>query len=151
VLTEAFYDQTDGLFASAFICRICPAQSYMVYSSAGAEPPMLFNGSHPHRNLKSGGLVLGVDKRTSYDDFVLSITPNDVFVAFTDGITESKRRSFRERLGRHSIVKAVEVTLRTSASPNSQEIFSTIDRFNNGIYGDDATLLVASMYAVDSL
>ncbi len=145
MLGEAFYDQTEGLFASAFIGRMCPEQSYMVYSSAGAEPPMLFNASRKHHDLKAGGLVLGIEKRAYYDDYVVSIAPNDVLIAFTDGIPESKRSFFRERLGRRGVVKAVEATLRKFASANSEEIFRTIDSLNNGVYSDDATLLVASI------
>ncbi len=151
MLNDAFYDQTAGLFASAFICRMFPAQSYMVYSSAGAEPPILFSRSRPCRNLTAGGLVLGIDRHATYGDTILSIVPGDLFIAFTDGITESRRHPFREQLGRHGIVKAVEATVRKTGFADSHEIFSTIDTLNNGGYTDDATLLVASVHATEFL
>lgn len=144
-MVETVPETEEGLFASVLVCRIVPSKSYLVYSSAGAEPPILFNTRAPYwRILTTSGLLLGVQSDTSYVDCRIPIEANDVFIAFTDGITESKRRGVQERLGRGGIVQALRSSLTLSRTPHCTDLFNRIDSLNGGLYRDDATLLVAA-------
>ena len=147
LMADAFYDETEGLFACAFVCRIFPRKSYFIYSCAGAEPPILFSNAGVYRELRSGGTVLGVDKSAAYEDCSMPIAPDDALVAFTDGITESFRFGSLERLGASGVVEAVRRSVGQHGAHDSFNILSSIDVLNAGSYFDDATLMVASMRA----
>ncbi|MBV8637768.1 MAG: serine/threonine-protein phosphatase [Candidatus Eremiobacteraeota bacterium] len=146
MLSHAFYDKHAGLFASAFMFRIYPAASLVVYSSAGAEPPLLVRHSVVQGPLQGGGQVLGIDRDVSYLDHAVRICRNDHIVAFTDGITESRRPLTRSLLGWEGVAEAVQTSMFRS-SPGSDDVFSAIDRLNGGTYYDDATLLVVAAKA----
>ena len=147
-LLETVPEAAEGLFASALVCRVIPSKSFLVYSSAGAEPPILFNSRASYwRILTTSGLVLGIESGASYVDCRIPIEADDVFIAFTDGITESKRRGLQERLGRGAIVQALRSSLERSRPPHCRDLFDCIDTLNGGLYFDDATLLAAAFVA----
>jgi sigma-B regulation protein RsbU (phosphoserine phosphatase) len=145
-LHDTVPETATGLFASALICRLTPSRSHLVYASAGAEPPILFNSRAPYwRILTTTGLLLGVEPDTSYADCRIPIEHDDVFIAFTDGITESIRTGLQDRVGRGGIVQALRSSL-SHYPPKASEIFRRLDLLNDGLYRDDATLLVAAIH-----
>ncbi len=146
-MLETVPETAEGSFASVLVCRVIPSKSSLVYSSAGAEPPILFNTRAPYwRILATSGLLLGVQHDASYVDCRIPVEADDVFIAFTDGITESKRRGFQERFGRGGIVEALRSSLVRTRPPHCDDLFHRIDALNGGLYRDDATLLVAAFY-----
>jgi serine phosphatase RsbU (regulator of sigma subunit) len=146
-MAHAFYDETAGLFATAFVCRIFPRKSYLVYSCAGAEPPILFRNTGAHTELRSGGTVLGVDRQASYVDSCMRIAHDDALIAFTDGISESRHPDTLEQLGAGGVLSAIRGSLMEHGIHDSHHILTTIDSMTAGSYSDDATLLVASVRA----
>lgn len=147
ILVHAFYDQAAGLFASAFVCRVLASSSVLIYSCAGAEPPLLVRNSALHATLHTDDHILGIDWHASYHDRAIPIAHNDVLIAYTDGITESRRHSTSTLLGTQGVLEALELSAFRSSVPNSEDVFSAIDQLNGGLYYDDATLLVASVQA----
>jgi serine phosphatase RsbU (regulator of sigma subunit) len=147
ILVRAFYDQAAGLFASAFVCRVIPSSSLLIYASAGAEPPLLIRDSVLQATLHTGDLVLGVDRSAAYHDRAFSFKRRDVLIAFTDGIPESHRHATSVQLGADGVMEAIETSFNQSTMPKSWDIFSAIDQLNGGVYQDDATLLVAALAA----
>lgn len=147
LLIQTVPETAQGLFASAIVCRVIPSRAYLVYSSAGAEPPILFNTRATYwRILTTSGLLLGVDHHASYIDCRIPIEADDVFIAFTDGITDSKHANVQDRLGSGGIVQALRSSLEGSRPPHCTELFAHIDALNGGLYRDDATLLVAAFH-----
>lgn len=146
-LLKTVPETAEGLFATALICRVIPSKSYLVYSSAGAEPPILFNVQAPYwRILTTGSLLLGVEPDTAYVDCRVPVEEDDVFIAFTDGVPESKRLGLQDRLGRGGIVQAARSAFERPGAPHSNELFNRIDTLNGGLYFDDATLMVAALH-----
>ena len=58
------------------------------YSLAGHNPPLLV-GAGGVRRLASGGTVLGIFDDASFPQETVQLKPNDLLVAFSDGITEA--------------------------------------------------------------
>lgn len=145
-LGRLFGDPERGLFATALLCRFSVSESYCMYSSAGAELPILWKGTHFYQTLPvDPGIVLGVDAGAVYRDFVTPIAPNDTIVAFTDGVSESKRLDDGTRLGPSGVIEAIAATHDRGAHIDGCEVLAEIDRLNGRSYHDDATLFVASM------
>jgi serine phosphatase RsbU (regulator of sigma subunit) len=145
-LCATFAAAETGHFATAFVCRFSAADAYCIYSSAGAEPPILCKDTRFYQTLPPPpGLVLGVEKDSSYSDFVMPIAENDTIVAFTDGFSESIRMDDRDRLGSHGVMEAMISALDRNSRLEICGLLAEIDRLNGSAYHDDATMVVASV------
>jgi len=72
-------------------------QMLFTYSNAGHPSPVLMRLGGPV-TLDSHGMLLGVVPDTTYGSSQLAISPGDVLIAFTDGVSEAmngKRKMFR--------------------------------------------------------
>jgi sigma-B regulation protein RsbU (phosphoserine phosphatase) len=58
------------------------------YSNAGHLPPVLIGADGKIRPLETGGLVVGLFGDVTYNDDSVELSPGDIFVAYSDGITE---------------------------------------------------------------
>jgi sigma-B regulation protein RsbU (phosphoserine phosphatase) len=61
----------------------------LTYCSAGHERPWLVSADGTCARLKSGGLALGVFEDVDYGRNTLPVNPGDVFVIYSDGITDA--------------------------------------------------------------
>jgi len=79
------------------------------YSNAGHVPPILFRGGHVRR-LDAGGAVLGIDPAVPYQHESFVLSPGDVVLAYTDGLSEAM--NFRDELfGRDRIERAASAAI----------------------------------------
>jgi phosphoserine phosphatase RsbU/P len=58
------------------------------YSNAGHLPPVLIGNDGKIRALETGGLVVGLFGDVTYNDDSVELSPGDIFLAYSDGITE---------------------------------------------------------------
>ena len=58
------------------------------YCNAGHNAPILVSSSGMRR-LETGGVVLGLFEHASFDEETITLTPGDLIVAFSDGVTEA--------------------------------------------------------------
>src|SRR6185369_5772770 len=58
------------------------------YSNAGHLPPVLIGSDGNVRAMETGGLVVGLFGDVTYNDDSVELNPGDIFVAYSDGITE---------------------------------------------------------------
>jgi phosphoserine phosphatase RsbU/P len=77
----------DDRFATFFIGIYDSATRALRYTNAGHLPSLLIgNGSAMH--LDVGGMVLGVIEDLAYQEGSLSVPPDALFVAYSDGLVE---------------------------------------------------------------
>lgn len=60
----------------------------LTYSNAGHLPPMLIGRDGSVRPLETGGLVVGLFGDVAYPDDSIQMEPGDIFLAYSDGVTE---------------------------------------------------------------
>ncbi|MGZ3528406.1 MAG: PP2C family protein-serine/threonine phosphatase [Vulcanimicrobiaceae bacterium] len=150
-LLETLADSGRDLFANAFACRFRSDVAYMMFASAGAPPPILVTAPATQRMLPAGGVVLGGETKPAYNDVIVPFGDGSALVAFTDGIPKSfDSLALGRRLGISAVAQAVRSALGRHRALNCHQVFSEIDNRNSGLYGDDATLLVASARAFDN-
>jgi serine phosphatase RsbU (regulator of sigma subunit) len=136
-----------ALRANAIVCRFAPSVPYLQYASAAAPTPVIFRESSTYAALPSNGRALGTDASAAYDDLAIPFHAGDAFVAFTHGVTRSRRSSsIRGKVGVSGVVEAVWRALAHSKFPTCHDVFAQIDRKNGGTYADDATLVIASAF-----
>jgi sigma-B regulation protein RsbU (phosphoserine phosphatase) len=60
----------------------------LTYCNAGHNAPLLVSPSGIRR-LETGGTVLGLFEAASYEEETVRLSPGDIIVAFSDGVTEA--------------------------------------------------------------
>ncbi len=121
----------------------------LTYVNAGHNPPMLFrtspqNGGGPER-LSTGGTVMGVFADSSYAKETTQLTPGDVLVVFTDGVSEAMNSTFEE-FGETRLLDLVSSQTSQPVEAIIENILREIDTFADPkVLRDDLTLLVAKV------
>jgi sigma-B regulation protein RsbU (phosphoserine phosphatase) len=146
-------DTLESEFVTLWYGVVDPARRHLTYCAAGHEPPLLVRVPG-HRapttadvdELSTGGMVIGIDPSQRYQRGHFDLTPGDVLVCYTDGITDV--RDFEERrFGKRRLIEAVLSTLGETPGATAGQVlegvFWRIRQFA-GLRGrpDDQTLLV---------
>jgi hypothetical protein len=63
------------------------------YCSTGHPPPIMLRGMTGFPDPQTSGAVVGLFDRATYDESMIAIQPGDIFVAFSDGVTEPENES----------------------------------------------------------
>ncbi len=75
-------------YATLFLGRYDGASRTLTYANAGHLPPLLIGEDDSIRRLDTPGLVIGLFDDQNYEERQVRMNPGDIFVAFSDGITE---------------------------------------------------------------
>src|SRR5690349_24135750 len=129
-------------FVTAFHGILDSSNKTLAYSNAGHNPPLLLKAGGEVRFIEYGEQPLGMFQDTRYHQYHLLIEPGDVFVLYTDGVTEAQNPAGVE-FGRDRLVEAVK---ENSARPARELIASlelaVLEWTNNLGATDDVTFFV---------
>jgi len=131
-----------GRFVTLFLVALDPAQKILSYSNGGHNPPYLFKSSGEFRELKKGGPILGVFDFLEYEEEKIELSPGDVFIAFSDGVTEAFNEK-EEQFGEERLIELLKSVLPLPASNILSAINDAVLRFAGSMpAADDLTLMV---------
>ena len=82
-------DTRADLFVSIFYAVWEPSLARLTYANAGHLPPLLFTKGKRAKLIREHGIVLGVIPDAQFSDQVLELAPGDLFVLYTDGVSEA--------------------------------------------------------------
>ena len=125
-------------FATAFLGVLEVSTGSLVHSGAG-HPPALVMGSDGVRPLASCAGVLGAWEGLSLETSESVLTPGDVLVMYTDGVTEARRG--KEFFGEARLVAALEELRTTSIDELPRALLDTVLDFSSGGLRDDIVIL----------
>jgi sigma-B regulation protein RsbU (phosphoserine phosphatase) len=141
---------TDNRYATFFYAEFDPGTRNLTYVNAGHNPPIVLRGGE-RIALEATGIVIGLLPDVSYTGINLQLHSGDVFIAFTDGISEAMN-STDEEWGEEEIIAAARTLLDDSACAATAQrlidcILAAADRFTAGaLQHDDMTLLVGMVH-----
>lgn len=75
-------------YATLFLAHYNVDTSALTYSNAGQLPPLVLGRDGSIRRLDRGGTVVGLFDGMHYDEDVVHMSPGDILVAYSDGVTE---------------------------------------------------------------
>lgn len=130
----------EARFATMFY-GIAGADGVLRYCNAGQEPPIVVRhgGVEP---LEAGGCVLGLFAGAPYAAGVVNLSPGDLAVLFSDGVTEA-RNVAGEEFGRDRLVAFLQRCHGTDARRTLAALLAEVNRFSAGaVQHDDITVLV---------
>jgi sigma-B regulation protein RsbU (phosphoserine phosphatase) len=111
------------------------------YSNAGHLPPMIISNDGTVRALETGGLVVGLFGDVTYDDDAVQMNPGDIFLAYSDGITEPENE-FGE-FGEERLVALVQENRHLPLERISEIVVSAVvDWIGGQEQPDDITLVL---------
>lgn len=132
-----------SFFVTAFLAVIDPVARTISYASAGHPPALLITeNGQMHTRLSSTGVPLGCGRSCDYELERLTVSPEDVLLLYTDGVTDAVREGLRLEIeGLHRMVfDAGE----TSGSRIVSLISEALDRDFDSHRKDDIALLAVS-------
>ncbi|MGB7925830.1 MAG: SpoIIE family protein phosphatase [Pyrinomonadaceae bacterium] len=147
------YDASaENRYATFFYAQYDPSTRDLTYVNAGHNPPMIFrqvNGACEVTRLEIGGVVVGLLRDFPYSQGSVRLEPGDLFVAFTDGISEAMNPA-EEEWGEDQLTQAVQsYDDRLTAAEMITRLVNAADAFAAGAkQHDDMTAVVVK--AVDS-
>lgn len=129
-------------FVTAFYGVFDEKNRVLTYSNAGHNPPLLLRRDGSVHWLSSGGRVLGAFQHSQYEEARVDLLPGDLFVLYTDGLTES-RTSNGDELGAAGLIQLVHQHKDQPAAEIARSLTQEATRYSpQQTPEDDVTLLV---------
>ncbi len=92
LLNAHLYRSTQSArYATLFLATYDPATKRLTYSNGGHLPPLVISKDGSVQRLEVGGAVVGLLDGLEYQEATVQLEPGDLFVAYTDGLTEPEK------------------------------------------------------------
>lgn len=129
-------------YATMFLgCYDATTQS-LVYSNAGHLPPYLLSRDHNVVRLETSGTVVGLFDGVGYGESRVPMRPGDIFVAFSDGVTEPENE-FGE-FGEERLIELIQLHRDQPLARISEAVTTAvIDWIGGAEQPDDVTVVLA--------
>jgi len=85
---QLYHSTATEKYATLFLGIYDGESRKLIYCNAGHLPPLLLGSDGSVRRLECGGSVVGLINGLSYDEATVELRPGDIFVAYSDGMTE---------------------------------------------------------------
>jgi sigma-B regulation protein RsbU (phosphoserine phosphatase) len=146
-LNLQLYESTSAeKYATFFYAVYNGATRELTYTNAGHLPPVVFRRNGIER-LEAGGTVVGIFPEATFDQATVRLEPGDVFLAFTDGLTEPEN-SFEEDFGEERLFETVSRSLQSPLDELTKRAFDALNDWTSSPeLHDDMTLVVGRCVA----
>ncbi|HTO89970.1 MAG TPA: PP2C family protein-serine/threonine phosphatase [Candidatus Sulfotelmatobacter sp.] len=135
-------ESTDtGQFATLFLGIYSGPTRRLRYINCGHNPPLCFRAGGAVERLEATATVIGSFRDWECALGHVTLAPGDVFVAYSDGLTEAMRDG--EPFGEARVVEVVRELAGQPAARIMSELVRRVQEYCGGASTDDLTLLVA--------
>ncbi|MCU1285770.1 MAG: serine phosphatase [Acidobacteriales bacterium] len=115
----------------------------LTYTNAGHLPPLVVQDDGTVQRLETGGMVIGLFDGMTYEQATVNLRTNDIFVAFSDGITEPENE-FGE-FGEERLIELIRDNRRLPLTKISELVIAAVQDWIGADteQPDDVTLVLA--------
>ena len=139
---QLFRSTPAAKYATMFLCNYDAMTRALTYSNAGHLPPLLIGGDGNVRRLETSGTVVGLFDGMTYDESSIGMAPGDIFVAYSDGVTEPENE-----FGEFGEERLIELIMQHRHEPLARigdvVTAAVSDWIAGGEQPDDVTLVLA--------
>jgi sigma-B regulation protein RsbU (phosphoserine phosphatase) len=129
-------------FVSLFLAEI-HANGTVLYCNAGHPPALLIGADRSTGRLRKGGLIIGPTPDAKYDIGVADLSPGDMLVLYTDGITEATPPSADEEYGDDRLTHVVQAACHLDPVAVVDRVFTAVAEYSETTTpADDQTVMV---------
>jgi sigma-B regulation protein RsbU (phosphoserine phosphatase) len=143
LLNHQLYESTPAeKYATMFLSFYDGRERKLTYSNAGHLPPIILGHNGALRRLDCGGTVVGLFEQVSYEERVVTLAEGDIFLAYSDGITEPEN-DYGE-FGEQRLIDLVWENRQLPLARISEIVTAAVDDWiGAGEQPDDVTLVLA--------
>ena len=140
---KLLFNSTDRrIFVSLFYGILDIKDHTLSFSNAGQNRPLLFSLNKKPLPLKTHDLVLGIKENVLYQMEKVKISPGEMLIIYTDGISESMNKKMEE-FGEDRLLNIIDKNIKNSASKLVYKIIGAAKKHSgNAPQSDDMTLVV---------
>lgn len=92
LLNHHLYTSTQpSKYATLFLASFDPATRRLTYANGGHLPPLVLCANGEMQRLECGGSVVGLLDGLKYQEATVQLSPGDLLVAYSDGLTEPEK------------------------------------------------------------
>ena len=140
-------DIREDMFVSMTYLVLEPNSSEITFARAGHTLPLLWSKeTGTVRELKSGGLAVGIDKGEVFErvtkDVTFTMQPGDCLLLYTDGVNEALDAKGLE-FGEKRIYKTLATKAKDGPTAVIDQIVQDVDKFLGGRRSHDDITLIA--------
>jgi phosphoserine phosphatase RsbU/P len=129
-------------YATLFLGFYDDQKHRLTYSNAGHLPPIVVAADGTVRRLETGGTVVGLFPDRDYEEETVELYPGDIFIAFSDGMTEPENE-FGE-FGEERLVETIAAYRHQPLERITEHAISAVqDWIGSTEQPDDITLVLA--------
>ncbi len=130
----------EAKYATVFHATLSPT-GVLTYCNAGHNPPFVF-GASGLRRLESGSMPVGFFANAPYADQTEQLTPGDVLIIYTDGVTEALDVNGHE-FGEERLIAILKQRHTDEATAILEAVVDAVKTFARGAaQHDDVTAMV---------
>jgi phosphoserine phosphatase RsbU/P len=143
MLNHQLYKSTPSeKYATMFLSFYDQRTRKLQYANAGHLPPIVLGNDGTVRRLDTSGLVVGLFGDMTYPDDEITMNPGDIFIAYSDGITEPENE-FGE-FGEDRLIELVQENRDLPLARISEIVTQAVSDWIGGSeQPDDVTLVLA--------
>ncbi|HEY4934430.1 MAG TPA: PP2C family protein-serine/threonine phosphatase [Terriglobales bacterium] len=139
---QLYRSTPEAKYATMFLGSYDAVARTLTYSNAGHLPPYVIGGDGSITQLDTSGTVVGLFDGMSYEESRIHMKPGDIFVAFSDGVTEPENE-FGE-FGEERLVELIHLHRDQPLSRISDVVTGAVaDWIGGNEQPDDVTLVLA--------
>jgi sigma-B regulation protein RsbU (phosphoserine phosphatase) len=131
----------DDRFVTFFIGLLDTTRAVLRYTNAGHNPPLVLGADGHCARLSGGGMVLGLDADTRYEERRVALARGDVLVLYTDGITEAADGA-SEEFGEARLAARCAADRGGGAGDMRDRLLAEVQVFSDGRRDDDQTVVI---------
>jgi sigma-B regulation protein RsbU (phosphoserine phosphatase) len=129
-------------YATMFLGCYDARSRELKYSNAGHLPPILLKADGSVRRLDTSGTVVGLFDGATYDESTIAMQPDDLLVAFSDGVTEPENES--GEFGEQRLIELVQEHRHQPLSQIGDMVTRAVtDWIGSAEQPDDVTVVLA--------
>jgi sigma-B regulation protein RsbU (phosphoserine phosphatase) len=129
-------------YATLFLGFYDDEKHRLTYANAGHLPPIVLAADGAVRRLETGGTVVGLFPDCEYAEETVELYPGDIFIAFSDGITEPENE-FGE-FGEDRLIETVGAHRHQPLDRITEHVISAVqDWIGSTEQPDDITVVLA--------
>lgn len=137
-----FHSTQPEKYATMFLGVYDAQQKALTYCNAGHLPPIIVHSNGSISRLEAGGTVIGLFDGMNYEEETIALRPGDIFIAFSDGVTEPENE-FGE-FGEARLIEMVREHRKQPLSRISETVIGAVqDWIGAAEQPDDITLVLA--------
>ncbi len=144
-------EQRSRMFATTFIGYLSLRSGELRYACGGHNPALWYHAAEGTVDyVTAQGVAVGIFKGADFDLARLRLLPGDVFVLYTDGITEVLNQD-EEEFGEERLEKLIQQHHALPAQALAERILDAVSAFaGDQELSDDATLVVIKRTGEDT-